>query len=191
MYRRDQAARVPMIVHHAANGDFVPFLQQAVAPSIPDFIADGMYLSVTCAEDVPFVNQEEAAKLNAGNPFGNYRVFQQTRACSTWPQGKIPPDFRNPVSSNVPVLLFSGNMDPVTTPQRGEEVARYLPNGRAVIGRQAGQGCDGLPEPGCAVRLIIEFMEKGEAKDLDVGCLERMVPPPFEQDTTDDRAATG
>ena len=80
MYRRDQAARLPMIVHHAANGDFVPFLQQAVAPSIPDFVADGMYLSVTCAEDVPFINPEEAARLTAGNPFGNYRVFQQTRA---------------------------------------------------------------------------------------------------------------
>jgi hypothetical protein len=25
----------------------------------------------------------------------------------------------------------------------------------------------------------MEFMEKGEAKALDVGCVERMVPPPF------------
>jgi pimeloyl-ACP methyl ester carboxylesterase len=133
MYGRDQASRIPLIVHHAAQGDFGPFLREAIRPSIPDFIADGMYLSVTCAEDVPFINQEEAAKLNAGNPFGNYRVFQQTRACSMWPMGKIPADFREPASSNVPVLLFSGNMDPVTPPQRGEEVARYLPNSRHVI----------------------------------------------------------
>jgi pimeloyl-ACP methyl ester carboxylesterase len=67
MYGRDNAARIPMIVHHAAGGDFAPFLQQAIGPSIPDFVADGMYLSVTCAEDVPFINQDEAAKLNAGN----------------------------------------------------------------------------------------------------------------------------
>jgi hypothetical protein len=26
-------------------------------------------------------DQEEAAKLTAGNPFGDYRVFQQRRAC--------------------------------------------------------------------------------------------------------------
>jgi len=25
----------------------------------------------------------------------------------------------------------------------------------------------------------MEFMEKGEAKDLDLGCVERMVSPPF------------
>ena len=167
MYGRDQASRIPLIIHHAAQGDFAPFLREAIRPSIPDFIADGMYLSVTCAEDIPFINQEEAARLNAGNPFGNYRVFQQTRACSMWPQGKIPPDFREPVSSNVPVLIFSGNMDPVTPPQRGEEVARYLPNSRHVIIPQAGHGFDGLAEPECADRIIMEFMEKGEAKDLD------------------------
>jgi pimeloyl-ACP methyl ester carboxylesterase len=189
MYGREQASRIPLIVHHAANGDFAPFLREAIRPSIPDFIADGMYLSVTCAEDVPFINQEEAVKLNAGNPFGNYRVFQQSRACSMWPQGKIPPDFREPVASNIPLLIFSGNMDPVTPPQRGEEVARYLPNSRHVIIPQAGHGFDGLAEPECADRIIMEFLEKGEAKDLDVGCLERMVPPPFEQDPTDDRAA--
>ena len=37
------------------------FFKQAIAPSIPDFLADGLYLSITCAEDVPFINPEEAA----------------------------------------------------------------------------------------------------------------------------------
>jgi len=96
-----------------------------------------------------------------------------------WPLGKIPADFREPVSSNIPVLIFSGNLDPVTPPQRGEEVARYLPNSRHVFIPQAGHGMDGLTEPECVDRIIMEFMEKGEAKDLDVGCVERMAPPPF------------
>ncbi len=179
MYDRNRAARIPLIVHHAATGDFGPFLQQAIAPSIPDFVADGMYLSVTCAEDVPFINQEEAAALNANNPFGNYRVFQQTRACSMWPRGEIPADFLEPVHSNAPVLIFSGDMDPVTPPKYGEEVARYLPNSRHVIIPQAGHGVDGLADPGCIDRLTIEFLDKGDARNLDVSCVERMSPPPF------------
>jgi pimeloyl-ACP methyl ester carboxylesterase len=96
-----------------------------------------------------------------------------------WPQGKIPADFREPVSSNIPVLIFSGNMDPVTPPQRGEEVARYLPNSRHVIIPQGGHGVEGLTEPECVDRIIMEFVEKGDAKQLDVSCVERMVPPPF------------
>jgi len=179
MYRRDQAARIPMIVHHAAGGDFAPFLRQAIGPSIPDLVADGMYLSVTCAEDVPFIDQEEAAKLNANNPFGNYRVFQQTRACGIWPRGKIPTDFLEPVSSNAPVLIFSGNMDPVTPPQYGEEVAKHLRNSRHIIIAEAGHGVDGLKDPGCVDRIAIEFLDKGDAKNLDVSCVERMAPPPF------------
>jgi pimeloyl-ACP methyl ester carboxylesterase len=179
MYDRDKAARIPLIVHHAANGDFAPFFKQAIAPSIPDFVADGMYLSVTCAEDVPFINQEEAARLNANNPFGNYRVFQQTRACGMWPRGEIPTDFLEPVRSNAPVLIFSGNLDPVTPPKYGEEVARHLPNSRHVIIPEAGHGVDGLKDPGCVDRTAVEFLDKGDAKNLDISCVERMSPPPF------------
>jgi pimeloyl-ACP methyl ester carboxylesterase len=179
MYGRDKAARIPMIVHHAARGDFAPFLQQAIGPSIPDFIADGMYLSVTCAEDVPFINQQEAANLNADNPFGNYRVFQQTRACGMWPRGKIPTDFLEQVSSNAPVLIFSGNLDPVTPPKYGEEVGKHLPNSRHIIIAEAGHGVDGLTDPGCVDRIAMEFLDKGDAKNLNVSCIERMTPPPF------------
>ena len=179
MYDRGKAVRIPLIVHHAAIGDFAPFLQQAIAPSIPDFLADGEYLSVTCAEDVPFLNQQEAAALNANNPFGNYRVFEQTRACEMWPRGEIPDDFLEPVSSNAPVLIFSGNMDPVTPPKYGEEVARHLSNSRHIVIPEAGHGVDGLKDPGCVDRIAIEFLDKGNAKDLDVNCIDRMVAPPF------------
>jgi pimeloyl-ACP methyl ester carboxylesterase len=179
MYGRDKAARIPLIVHHAANDDFAPFLQQAIAPSIPDFVADGMYLSVTCAEDIPFITSEEAAKLTAGNPFGNYRVFQQMRACGMWPRGEIPTDFHEPVSSNVPVLIFSGNMDPVTPPNYGEEVARHLPNSRHVVIPEAGHGVDGLTDSDCIDRITLEFLDKGDATNLDVSCVQRMAPPPF------------
>jgi pimeloyl-ACP methyl ester carboxylesterase len=179
MYDRDKAARIPLIVHRAAEGDFVPFLREAIGASIPDFVADGTYLSVTCAEDVPFIDQVEAARLNAGNPFGNYRVFQQTRACGMWPRGKIPDDFLEPVRSNAPVLIFSGNMDPVTPPRYGEEVARYLPNSRHVIIPEAAHGVDGLTDPGCIDRIAIEFLDKGDAKNVDVSCVGRMARPPF------------
>jgi pimeloyl-ACP methyl ester carboxylesterase len=179
LYGRDKASQIPLIVHEAANGNFAPFLRQAIGPSIPDMIADGMYLCVTCAEDVPFIDQAEAAKLNADNPFGNYRVVQQTWACGMWPHGDIPGDFREPVRSSVPALIFSGNFDPVTPPQRGDEVARRLSNSRHVIVPQAAHGIDGLTDAACIDKIILEFIEKADAKDLDVSCVDRMAPPPF------------
>ena len=64
MYSRDSGSRIPLVIHEAAHGNFAPFLNEAIPAdrSAPDFIADGMYLSVTCAEDVPFIGQAEAAR---------------------------------------------------------------------------------------------------------------------------------
>lgn len=184
MYSRDSARRIPLIIHQAAQGDFGPFLKEAIPAdrSVPDFIADGMYLCVTCAEDVPFIDQNEAAKANAGNPFGNYRVEQQTRACSMWPQGKIPDGYHEPVSSDIPVLIFSGYMDPVTPPERGEEVASHLPNSKHVIIPHGAHGIEGLTNVECLDKLMLEFLSKGNARDLDTTCMERVGPPPFVTD---------
>ena len=96
-----------------------------------------------------------------------------------WPRGEIPSDFLEPVRSNAPVLIFSGSMDPVTPPSYGEEVAKFLPKSRHVIIPEAGHGPFGLTDPGCIDRIAIEFLEKGDAKNLDVSCVKKMAPPPF------------
>jgi pimeloyl-ACP methyl ester carboxylesterase len=96
-----------------------------------------------------------------------------------WPRGEIPADFLEPVHSDAPVLIFSGNMDPVTPPKYGEEVAEHLPNSRHVVISEAGHGVDGLTDQGCVDLIAIEFLDKGDAKDLDVSCVDRMAAPPF------------
>ena len=181
MYSPGGARRIPFIIHQAAQGDFAPFLKEAIPAdrSRPDFLADGMYLSVTCAEDVPFIDQDEAAKANAGNPFGNYRVEQQTRACSMWPRGKIPDDYHQPVRSEIPVLILSGHLDPVTPPERGEEVARNLPNSKHVVIRHGAHMPDGLINVECLDKVMLEFLVKGNARELDTTCVEQVLPPPF------------
>ena len=70
-------------------------------------------------------------------------------------------------------------MDPVTPPQRGEEVAHYLPNSRHVIIPEGAHGPFGLTNLGCVDRIIIDFMDKGDVKDVDLSCIKGMVPPPF------------
>jgi pimeloyl-ACP methyl ester carboxylesterase len=185
MYSAESSRRIPMMIHRAAQGDFGPFLKEVIPEdrSRPDFIADGMYLSVTCAEDVPFIDQEEAARANAGNPFGNYRVVQQTRACSMWPQGEIPAGYREPVSSDAPTLIISGQLDPVTPPERGDEVASHLPNSRHLVLAHGDHGLEGLTNVECMDKVMLEFIAKGDAKNLDTSCLETVRAPAFVTDT--------
>src|SRR5438045_8844934 len=91
-----------------------------------------------------------------------------------WPRGEIPTDFLEPVSSNAPVLIFSGNMDPVTPPKYGVQVAKNLRNSRHIIIAEAGHGDDGLKHPGCVSRSAIESLGKGDAINLDESCVEGM-----------------
>jgi pimeloyl-ACP methyl ester carboxylesterase len=181
MYSPAGARQVPLIVHHAARGDFEPFLR-AVIPknrSAPDFDADGMYLSVTCAEDTAFIDGEEAARMNADNPFGNYRVEQQTRACSLWPRGELPDGYHDPVRADVPVLAISGHMDPATPPEFAERVLQHLPNSKHVIIPEGAHMPDGLTNAECLDRLVLDFYATANARSLDTSCVTQVAGPPF------------
>jgi len=181
LYNADTARRIPLIVHAAASGDFGPYLASAIPNdrSHPNPIADGMYLSVTAAEDAPFIDFAAAEKLNAGNIFGNYRVFQQTRACALWPRAKIPADFGEPIKSAVPVLLVSGNLDPVTPPEWAESVARHLTNSRHVVLPSGAHLPDALSNMEKLDEVFLAFLDNPDPRKLDVSGLAKMQPPPF------------
>ena len=181
LYTVDGGRRIPLIIHEAAAGNFAPYLRATIPAdrSKPDFIADGLYLCVTAAEDTPFIDPGMAEKLNAGNVFGNYRVFQQARACRLWPRGELPAGYGDPVKSDVPVLIVSGLMDPVTPPEWAEEVARHLPNSRHVILRHGAHLPFALAHMEKLDALFLEFLATADARHLDTSGLEQMLPPPF------------
>jgi pimeloyl-ACP methyl ester carboxylesterase len=181
LYAAFSARRVPLLIHTAALGNFEPFLRATIPAdrTAPEFIADGMYLSVTTAEDTPFIDPAEAEKLNAGTAFGNYRVFQQTRAGKLWPRGKIPEGFLEPVKSKVPVLIISGNLDPVTPPEWAEQVAAHLPNSRHIVLAHGAHLPDGLSHIENLDKLMMDFLDTGDARSLDTSGLAAMLPPPF------------
>jgi pimeloyl-ACP methyl ester carboxylesterase len=185
MYTPPGARRLPFVIHRAAQGDFAPFLKMSIheddpASAVSDFtIADGMYLSVTCAEDVPLINPREAVSVNRGTFFGDYRVRQQRRACRYWRRAVMPAGYDQPVTSNAPVLIFSGYMDPVTPPAWGAEVASHFPNSKNVVIRHHAHVPVGLTNIECLDKVTLDFLQRASAANLDTSCLDGMLPPPF------------
>jgi pimeloyl-ACP methyl ester carboxylesterase len=185
MYDPAGARRLPFLIHRAVQGDFTPFLKMtiheddAASTSSGFSIADGMYLSVTCAEDVPFIDPREAERVNRGTFFGDYRVQQQRRACRYWRRAALPAGYAEPVTSNVPVLIFSGYMDPVTPPAWGAEVASHFPNGKNVVIRHHAHVPVALTNIECLDRVTLDFLQRASTANLDTSCLDLMLPPPF------------
>jgi pimeloyl-ACP methyl ester carboxylesterase len=180
-YTRATSQVVPLLVQRASEGDFTPWLRMIEASSDPGPVplADGFYLCVTCAEDVPFIDLARAELLAQGTWCGDYRLLQQRRACALWPVDPVDEAFRAPVHSDAPVLILSGALDPVTPAEFGAEVARYLPNARQIVIPRMGHMEDGLSHLECLDGLVQEFYERGSAAGLDASCIESMRPPPF------------
>ena len=70
-----------------------------------------MYRSVLCTEDEAEITEKPPPPSSL---LGNSVVKALKTECSKWPRGDRPADFREPLTGHVPVLLMSGELDPVT-----------------------------------------------------------------------------
>ena len=105
---------------------------------------------------------------------------RQQEACAEWPLANVPASHLQPVRSDAPVLLLSGELDPVTPPALADEVAKTLPNSKHVVIPASGHMFDGMSGvDSCLDPLILRFLKSGDAKSLDASCVAAMRPAPF------------
>lgn len=179
LYSAGSASRIPLVIHQAATGNFSPLAQLAFQyrNALVATGSNGMYLSVTCAEDLPWFKKTEATKLAENTLLGDYRVRQQLEACELWPRAKVDPKYD--AQSLAPVLMLTGEWDPVTPPSNAEDAGRFLPNSLQVVVPHAGHGFGGLEGTRCLQDLIGRFIDQGSTKGLDTSCVKSIKRRPF------------
>ncbi len=176
MYSYGRNREVPYLIHQAFLGDYEPFAATGIQRSrnIRRSLALGMLLSVTCGEDLSRITNEEIVRFTSGTFLGEDRVRQQMAVCEFWPMSNIPDNFGDPVQVNVPVLLLSGTMDPVTPPIWGTKAASHLPNGlHLVVPGAHGVGGD------CIRSIEMQFLESGSIENLDISCVDLIETRPY------------
>jgi len=169
-YAPDAASLIPELLALAHEGDFAPLFAASlvIVGDLPEQFSPALHYSVTCAEDVPRVTRAERA-----NGVDDERVRALARrtlaVCDQWPKGSFDGDFTQPLRSNVPTLLLSGGLDPVTPPAYGDEVARTLPRSRHIVARGFGH----IVSPhACAPRLIAAFVDDAAFTTLPQACID-------------------
>ncbi len=174
MYSPPAAAQVPLTIHLAAQGNFVPLTQAAIRyrKFLVGTGSNGMYLSVTCAEDLPWIKPGEGERMGANTFLGDYRLRQQREACALWPRGEVRRDYAAPVRADVPILILTGEWDPVTPPSNGDAIAKGLKNSLHIVVPHGAHGLGGLENIDCIQRLTADFVERGTAKNLDTSCVK-------------------
>lgn len=178
LYSPIESALLPLAVHEAAQGNWKPLARLAfLHGSDMDGMAEGFFLSVSCAEEVALVREAEIAPAVAGTFLGDFRIRRQKTLCEGWPVRGFEPA---PTVSDVPALLISGERDPATPASNGEQAARGLKRARHVIVPDGSHFLEGMQGGDCVHGLITSFVEAGAAEKLDTSCLARMRRPDFE-----------
>jgi len=179
LYNGFRSKDIPFYVAQAAKGDFEPFILFGAqyTKALSEGLSDGFYLSVTCAEDLPFVDMPAARAEAEGTFLGTYRLDQQTLACENWPRGPIDPEYRQPLKSDIPTLLLSGTVDPVTPPYMGDLVGEGLSKAVHLVFPNAAHGVSVGRE--CAIRAVVSFVENMNGNAIDRSCITQVKRQPF------------
>jgi pimeloyl-ACP methyl ester carboxylesterase len=175
-YSTDTQALLPLLVHEAlTTGDLSRLAIQAIVvmSNLNEMLAHGMELSVICNEDYPFMDlTADYSDTLMGNLFLQVIDVQ----CQVWPRVAVSSDYHLPVESELPVLLMSGERDPVTPPEYAALTAQTFPNSLNLVAR--GQA-HSVMKNNCLKSITTAFIESGSVEGLDTSCVDNIQPAPF------------
>lgn len=192
LYTVGGARHLPLFLTRAAAGDYSSIAQASIENRrrLEQQLSRGMFLSVTCAEDVPFLDDEAVMNSSRGTRLGDYRVRQQQAACEGWPRGAgkwwsgppagdAPGSGDEPAPIDVPALVLVGEFDPATPAEWARRAMPLLPNGRLVVIPHGAHSFDRLGVDACLSRVITDFVTRGAANGVETSCVALAKRPAF------------
>jgi len=179
LYSARSIALIPLSISEAANGNYTPLAAQfqLTAASLSEALNIGMHNAVMCTEDIPFIDFDavDQAAIDASY-LGPLQLEVIRTMCSVWPQGPMDEDLLTPLATDKPVLLLSGDADPITPPRYAELAAVDLERAWLLTGTNQGHG---LGAVGCMPRVIASFIDAMALEDDAADCLGEAFAMPF------------
>ncbi|PPV07989.1 cysteine proteinase [Xanthomonas bromi] len=166
-YAPETASLLPLVLDEAAAGRYAALmaLAQMSASGMSDQMNRLMQWSVLCSEDA---GRYHAPEHTDSTLLGNEVADMFFAPCKVWPSTPAPAAASAPFRSTLPVLLLSGELDPVTPPRYAQRVLQGLPNARHVIAPGQGHGVFRL---GCMPKVLSQFLQSADAKALQTTCV--------------------
>ncbi len=166
-YAPETMGLIPLMVSLANHGqaETMAYQAQMMINSLNQGLNNALEISVSCAEDVPFMPES----LNVDNALFGEDLFELMRArCELWESAPADPAFKQPVQSDIPTLLLSGEFDPVTPPENAEKTMQTLSNAQHLVAK--GQGHI-VGTRGCMPKIVSAFIKDPES-ELKTECMK-------------------
>jgi pimeloyl-ACP methyl ester carboxylesterase len=181
LYSPRTAGLLPLVLSEAARGDLEAVAEFAVfgRQHIVNSGGNGLFLSITCSEDLAVGDPSAARRRAEGTFWSDYTFRQLFSACEHWPRAAVPDEFHTPVAFAGPVLLISGEWDPATPPSQGAEAAAGLPGSLHVVVPHGGHDFEGLANAACVDAIVKRFLDRPSPDELDTTCVGTIERAPF------------
>ncbi len=144
----------------------------------------GVYFSVVCSEEndtTQQVDQASQAYPAAIRPDQQISMEGYIQACAIWNTPKVPQNFFQPVTSNIPTLIMEGEYDPITPPANGNLVHSELPNSFVEFFKGAGHGVflSDFQGDKCSISVVETFWDNPTTAPT-LPCIAQTTEPNFQ-----------
>ncbi|MCW3172219.1 alpha/beta hydrolase [Shewanella subflava] len=168
-------ALLPHAIHQAAKEDYQPILGIYALSADGIGLAMGMHASVVCGEDIHRISDQ--MRKDAKESYISSTMMEGLeKTCEIWKVPAVADSFSEPISSDLPTLLLSGELDPATPPNWGALAAKNLTNAKHLISPFATHG---VAAQTCANDLIADLVDSASVKKIDASCLEKDIRRSF------------
>jgi pimeloyl-ACP methyl ester carboxylesterase len=178
LYGSESLRYMPTLLDGLSRGDEASlrgwYQEYLLRTSGPDSTSEGVYYSFACAEQVAHVDMRDAAAAAARYALYNddgMVGFSDYLICPRWPSPGVPESELEPVASDKPVLLLSGELDPVTPPSFAEMAAATLRNSYHFVLPNAGHAP--LSHSLCANEIAEAFLDDPTQRPA-AACLDNL-----------------
>jgi len=179
LYSTPEHAQLPRMIARGAEGELQEWADKVLQTAVQswEMLCEGLFLSVAGAEDGPILRRLDLEERTRGTFLRTGFTSAILAAFDEWPCAAVAPSFYEPVRSDVPVLVVSGELDPVTPPNQGAEAARHLSNGLHLVFPN-GSHDDSAFKP-CIDQIYADFFHRGSLEGLDTSCAGALRPRRF------------
>lgn len=172
-YGPDGVSWIPQMITIADRGDLQDLASAFEVMFADSNFSEGMYYSVLCREEVPFDSYETARSLTAdlqSQIQDHYVTPSMFNICDAWESGQIDPEKKEPVNSDIPALVLTGQYDPITPPSYNRIIAETLSN--SFFYEIPGIGHGAMRGNKCALDIGLQFLDD-PTSEPDASCLQQ------------------
>lgn len=176
LYSPSTHAMIPLLINQTYQQNFAPLAGYIAATSEGMGVNEAVLFNIVCNEDYPRVSEQDLAADAANDLDGEISQLAFKLVCPMWPKYQVSEDFYQPVVNDIPTLILSGKLDPVTPPSNGDYSDKTLKNSVHIIDEHAAHIVN---QSQCSSKIIADFFKDPQPSQVDASCLKEQPAQTF------------